>query len=71
VSDNRVKSIVTPPQGKPRIHYAWIIVAVTFLNLLVAAGIRSAPGVLMIPLEEAFGWNRTVVSTALSINIFL
>ena len=32
-------------------HYAWIIAGVTFLILLVTAGIRATPGVLMVPLE--------------------
>ncbi len=35
-----------------RVHYGWIVVAVTFLTLLGAAGIRSTPRVLMIPLER-------------------
>ena len=38
-----------------RVHYGWIVVAVTFVTLLAAAGIRSAPGVLMIPLEPSSG----------------
>jgi sugar phosphate permease len=54
-----------------RVHYGWIVVAVTFVTLLGAAGIRSAPGVLMIPLEREFGWTRAIVSFAVSINLFL
>jgi sugar phosphate permease len=54
-----------------RVHYGWIVVAVTFVTLLAAAGIRSAPGVLMIPLEQEFGWTRATVSFAVSINLFL
>src|SRR5213594_4605546 len=54
-----------------RVHYGWIVVAVTFVTLLAAAGIRSAPGVLMIPLEREFGWTRATVSFAVSINLFL
>jgi hypothetical protein len=34
-----------------RLHYAWIIALVTFVVLLVTAGIRATPGVLMI-----YGW---------------
>ena len=41
-----------------RIHYAWIIAAVTFFVLIVTAGVRSTPSVLMIPLEQEFGWSR-------------
>lgn len=56
---------------RPRIHYAWIIVAVTFLTLLTAAGIRSTPGVLIVPLEHEFGWSRATISAAVSLNLLL
>ncbi len=54
-----------------RLYYGWIVAAVTFLGLLISAGIRSTPGVLVIPLEKEFGWNRTVVSAAVSISLLL
>jgi MFS family permease len=54
-----------------RLFYGWIVVAVTFLTLLAAAGVRSAPGVLMVPLEREFGWTRTAVSLAVAINLLL
>jgi MFS family permease len=53
------------------IHYAWIMAAVTFIVLLGASGFRSAPGVLIVPLQEAFGWSRATVSLAVSINLIL
>jgi sugar phosphate permease len=56
---------------KPRLHYAWIVALVTFVVLLVTAGIRATPGLLMVPLESEFGWNRTVISAAVAINIAL
>ncbi len=52
-------------------HYAWIIVAVTFLALLTTAGIRSTPGVLIVPLEHEFGWSRATISLAISLNLLL
>src|SRR5688500_3410234 len=52
-------------------HYAWVVAAITFLVLLVTAGIRATPGVLMIPLEQEFGWSRTVISAAVAVNIAL
>ena len=52
-------------------RYAFVVVAVIFLSLLIAAGLRSAPGVLMLPLEEAFGWRRDVISFSAAIGIFL
>lgn len=51
--------------------YAWIVVAVTFLSLLAAAGLRSAPGVMMTPLQAAFGWDRATISAAAAFGIFL
>ena len=55
----------------PRFHYAWCVAAMTFLILLVSAGVRAVPAVLMLPLEQEFGWLRTTTSAALSVNILL
>lgn len=52
-------------------HYAWIIAALVFALLLCSAGVRSAPGVLIVPLEQAFGWDRTTISNAISLNLVL
>jgi MFS family permease len=54
-----------------RIHYAWVVAAVTFVTLLGAAGFRATPSVLIIPLQQEFGWNRAVISVAVSINLIL
>ena len=54
-----------------RIHYAWVVFAVTFVTLLAAAGIRSTPGVLIVPLEHEFGWTRATISVAISINLLM
>lgn len=54
-----------------RVHYAWIIAAVTFLVLLGASGFRSTPGILIVPLQEAFGWSRATIAFAVSINLLL
>jgi MFS family permease len=51
--------------------YAFIVIAITFLTLLFAAGLRSAPSVLILPLELHFGWDRATVSLAAAIGIFL
>lgn len=51
------------------IHYAWVVVALTFVLLLLGAGVRSAPGVLIKPWEEDFGWSRGQISWALSLSI--
>ena len=53
------------------IHYGWIVVGVTFATLLVSAGIRSAPTVLLVPLEHEFGWSAATVSLPVSIGLLL
>jgi MFS family permease len=47
------------------------VTAITFLALLVSAGLRSAPGVMMVPLGLHFGWDRATVSLTSAIGIFL
>ena len=54
-----------------RLHYAWIVAAVTFFVLLVTAAVRATPGVLMVPLEQEFGWSTAAISGAIAINIAL
>ncbi len=56
---------------KSKIHPAWIAAIVTFFTLVATAGFRSAPSVIIIPLEDAFGWNREQISLALSVNVLL
>ncbi len=51
------------------LHYAWVVVGVTALGLLAAAGVRAAPGVLIKPLEAEFGWDRASISLAVAIGI--
>ncbi|APX04578.1 MFS transporter [Arthrobacter sp. QXT-31] len=59
------------PKKRRRLHPAWTVAAVAFLALVGAAGFRAAPGVLMVPLQQEFGWSTTVLSAAVSINLVL
>ena len=54
-----------------RVHPAWWVAAVAFLALLGAAGFRAAPGALMVPLHEEFGWSTSVMSLAVGVNLLL
>ncbi len=54
-----------------RLHYGWIVAAITFLTLIAAAGIRATPSVLIVPLEQEFGWTRASISLAVSLNLVL
>src|SRR5436190_11963355 len=53
------------------IHYAWVVFAVTFLALIAAAGVRSVPSILIVPLENELGWSRATISFAVSINLLM
>jgi sugar phosphate permease len=53
------------------LYYGWFIVALAFLANLMATSIRSVPSVLIHPLEAEFGWSRTAISSAASLNLLL
>jgi MFS family permease len=53
------------------VHPAWLVAAVAFVALLGAAGFRAAPGVLMVPLQDEFGWSRGTLSLAVGVNLVL
>jgi len=55
----------------PKIYYGWIVVGITCLVLLTSAGIRSTPGILMVPLQEEFHWSPATIGFAVSINLIL
>src|SRR5215213_4180747 len=54
-----------------RMHYAWIVLAVVFFAMLAGVGVRAAPGVMILPLQRAFGWDVSTISGAVSVNIIL
>jgi MFS family permease len=55
-----------------KLYYGWVIVAVTAVALILAAGARSAPGVFVLPLQEDFpSWKRAAISLAISIGLVM
>src|SRR3954454_3227940 len=54
-----------------RMHYAWIVLVVVFCATLAGVGVRAAPGVMILPLQRAFGWDVSTISGAVSVNIIL
>ncbi len=54
-----------------RPHRAWIVATVALVALIGAAGFRSAPGVLLVPLQDEFGWSTATISFAVSVNLLL
>jgi MFS family permease len=57
--------------ARRNIHYAWVMVGVTFLTALISAGAVGAPGVFIVPLQTEFGWSTAQISSALSIRFIL
>lgn len=63
-------SAVVPP-SRSRFHYAWVVAGITFVTLIIAAGARATPGVILVPFGNEFQWSRATVSSIVSINICL
>ncbi|RIK14034.1 MAG: MFS transporter, partial [Acidobacteria bacterium] len=64
-------STLAPPRARDRwpVHRAWAVAAVTLLALVAAAAFRSTTGALFEPLEGEFGWSRTQLSAAVTLNL--
>jgi MFS family permease len=64
------KSHKRPPLSLP-FYYGWFVISLCFLTTLTSAGVRSSPSVLIHPLEAEFGWSRTLIASAVSMNLLL
>ena len=58
----------TRPFGQ---RYAFVVVGVIFFALLISSAMRAAPGVLLLPLQNAFGWGRDTVSLSAALGILI
>lgn len=56
---------------KKFIHPAWIAALVAFMTLVATSGFRAAPSVLIMPLQATFGWSRSSISSAISVNVLV
>ncbi|ACO47876.1 MFS transporter [Deinococcus deserti] len=54
-----------------RLYYGWVVVAVTVVALLLAAGARSAPGVFLLPMERDLGFSRAELSFSASLGLLV
>src|SRR3954453_2225101 len=50
-------------------HYAWVGAAVGFVAVIPAGGFRATVGVLIVPLQDEFGWSRATIRFAVAINL--
>ncbi|MGH6672218.1 MAG: MFS transporter [Xanthobacteraceae bacterium] len=64
-------SVLAAALARRKIHYGWVIVGVTLITTVVTAAAMSTPGVLIVPLEQEFGWTDAQISSALAIRLML
>ena len=58
----------TSAKKRPRIFYGWyIVLASVAANTIFSAAYFQGFGVLIIPIERTFGWDRWVISAAMSL----
>lgn len=58
-------------RGTPKLHYAYIMAALAFVLLISAAGVRSSPTMLILPLQKEFHWSTATISAAIALNLLL
>ncbi len=65
-----MKSLPRSPFGM-RLFYGWVVVGITVIILLLAAGVRSAPGVMLDAQLIDTARSRTLISSAVSMGLFV
>jgi MFS family permease len=53
------------------VHYAWVVMAVGFLTMLISSAALGLPGAFLRPLSREFGWTTSQISSALAIRFAL
>ena len=54
-----------------RIHYAWVIIGLSVLLYLGGGSITQAFGVVIVPLQDQYGWNQGAITVAYSISAIM
>jgi sugar phosphate permease len=57
--------------ARRRIHYGWVIAALTFFTMLTSSAALGLPGALIQPLNKEFGWNTEQISSVLALRFAL
>ncbi len=66
-----LSSAVAAALARRKIHYGWAIVGATLFVTVITAAAMSTPGVLIVPLEQEFGWTDAQISSALALRLML
>lgn len=57
--------------ARHRIHYAWVIAAVTFCAMMTTSAALGLPGAMLRPLSAEFGWNVEQISSVFAVRFAL
>src|SRR5579871_1249728 len=66
-----LSSALAAALARRNIHYGWVVLGATMLLTVITAAAMSTPGVLIVPLEQEFGWTDAQISSALAIRLML
>jgi MFS family permease len=64
-------SVLAPRLARHGIHYAWVMVALTFLVSICTSAAVSLPGLLILPMSRELGWGRGEISGAMGLMFLL
>jgi sugar phosphate permease len=53
------------------IHYAWVVMGIAFLTMLVSSAALGLPGAFLRPISREFGWTTAAISSALAVRFML
>ena len=59
------------PAPRRSLYYGWIVVGVTVPVLMLSAGMRSAPGAWLLPMQGDLGWSTATLSLAAAIGLLV
>ncbi len=63
--------MIGSPARRRSLYYGWIVVAVTVPVLMLSAGMRSAPGAWLLPMQGDLGWSTATLSLAAAIGLLV
>ena len=58
----RIRVLLYTARSPGKLHYAWIIIAIAIFMHMAGGSVRQAFGVLIVPLQEDFGWSPAAVT---------
>jgi len=53
------------------VHYAWVVLSIAFLTMLISSAALGLPGAFMRPFSRDFGWTTAAISSALAVRFVL